>query len=117
VISPDALAAARNYLRGLGVTERSYPVRVRLAGRQTLPNRVVTTTWSQVLHETAEAIEEAGLIHVYAGTEHRSTRKRRAYREAEARRAQQNRRSEGVDSRPLAPASTESETAAERRSA
>jgi hypothetical protein len=98
----DAVGAAINYLRAVGVTERTYPTRIRKDGR------LIVTTWDRVLRETAEAIAEEGLIHAYAGLEHRSTRKRRAYREAEARRAQQSRRSEGAVFGTLAALSTKS---------
>lgn len=57
----DAQGAAINYLKALGVTERSYPARLRKNGR------TITTTWQQVLRETAEAVAEEGLIHAYAG--------------------------------------------------
>jgi hypothetical protein len=59
--SADAQGAAINYLQALGITERSYPARIRHNGK------TIVTTWAQVLRETADAIVEEGLIHAYAG--------------------------------------------------
>jgi hypothetical protein len=77
-VSHDALAAARNYLRGVGVTERSYPVRIRK------DSRTIITTWPVVLRETAEAIQELGLVGAYIDAGRPTTRqgrKARLYRE------------------------------------
>lgn len=74
--SPEAVAAARVYLRGLK------------------PAVLAPPPWS--LEDTARAIQEEGLCGEYLNAESRYQRKRRAYKEAKARKAAQNRRSEGV---------------------
>ena len=53
----DSLSAARAYLRGVGVTERTYPTKTG--------GRVVT--WQQVLRDTADAMEETAQIGWYLG--------------------------------------------------
>jgi hypothetical protein len=50
----ESLACA--YLQQNGGTDRRYPVKTRLIGRQTLPDRVATVTWPEILANTAEAM-------------------------------------------------------------
>jgi hypothetical protein len=102
-IAPDAWGAAEVYLRDVGATATQYPKTVRAED-----GRKIVTTWEQVLRDTAEAIQEEGLIHQYAGS--RFARKRRAYREARQgqtpRKTAQNRRSEGTENGGVEPGST-----------